>query len=159
MALQSRGAARRRLGRSWPADSRPRVELTELDPPGASGDPKKCVVTVHVAGGYDRRETEPLETTTLRGRNAFFALDEAGSPFLAWEYGADAWTTVLCTSTDLDRAELRSIASWVRFGRSSARLPFALDQVPAGYQIAGLTEYVRNQTAEVTLGPRGAATR
>ena len=130
----------------------PRVELTELDPPGASGDPKKCFVTVHVAGGYDRREIEPLETTTLRGRNAFFALDEAASPFLAWEYGSDAWTTVLCTSTDLDRAELRSIASWVRFGRSAARLPFALDQVPAGYQIAGLTEYVRNQTAEVTLG-------
>lgn len=130
----------------------PRVELTELDPPGASGDPKKCFVTVHVAGGYDRREIEPLETTTVRGRNAFFALDEAASPFLAWEYGTDAWSTVLCTAADLDRAELRAIASWVRFGRSAARLPFALDQVPAGYEIAGLTEYVRNQTAEVTLG-------
>jgi DNA-directed RNA polymerase specialized sigma24 family protein len=130
----------------------PRVELTELDPPGASGDPKKCVVTVHVAGGYDRQAIEPLETTTVRGRDAFFAFDEAGSPLLAWEYGTDAWTTVLCSSTDLDRAELRSIASWVRFGRSAARLPFALQQVPAGYQIAGLTEHVRNQTAEVTLG-------
>ena len=144
-----------RPGDGWQVVARgltPRVELTELDPPGASGDPKKCVVTVHVAGGYDRRRTQPLETTTLRGRNAFFALDEAGSPFVAWEYGADAWSTVLCSSTDLDRAELRSIASWVRFGRSSARLPFALDQVPAGYQVAGLTENVRSETAEVTLG-------
>lgn len=144
-----------RPGDGWRVVARgltPRLELTELDPPGASGDPKKCVVTVHVAGGYDRHRTQALETTTVRGRNAFFALDEAGSPFLAWEYGADAWGTVLCSSADLDRAELRSIASWVRFGRSSARLAFALDQVPAGYQIAGLTENVRSGTAEVTLG-------
>ena len=61
LAFQSRGAARD----GWQIVARgltPRVELTELDPPGASGDPKKCVVTVHVAGRYDRRKTEPLET-------------------------------------------------------------------------------------------------
>ena len=128
------------------------VEITELDPPELpSGDPKECYVHIHTAGSYDPTGTDVVEQTTVHGRAATLATDRTGSPLLAWEYGNNAWAVVSCTSTELIESELRAIAGWVRFRRTQAQLPFALDAVPAGYAIGGLTEYVRAGQAELTL--------
>lgn len=93
-------------------------------------------------GSFDPAKLAGAKQLTVDGKKAYQVGGAGGGGMthrvLAWEYAADAWAVVEVRSNQQESpsdADLREIVAGLKPARpAAAKLPFALDYVPSGYQ-------------------------
>ena len=129
-------------------------ESTALELRDESDDRRTICNVWTTAAGSTAADSSDLDVGTpirVNGRPGFEG-DDPAAPTIAWRFADDAWAAVWCDELPSgSRDMLYRIADAVRFRRTDLRLPFALDQVPAGYRIGGATDAVAGQGADVIV--------
>jgi hypothetical protein len=121
---------------------------------GAQGDPsaKSCSVSVSVPGqgGPDDMVGEKV-ATELGGRPAVRNGAGAEGAYLMWQLTDGSWVMATCDDPD-DHASVSRVAAAVRLTPSSIHIPFAVDKLPAGYEVSSIGTGRDPASAHVYVG-------
>ncbi|WP_375425636.1 hypothetical protein [uncultured Friedmanniella sp.] len=113
------------------------------------GQDDSCYVSVSAPGqgGPDNKVGEKV-ATRFKGRPAVRDGAGAEGPYLMWRLGGDSWVEVSC----LEPGPIDTVAAAVRLTHSSVTLPFGLDSLPEGYQLAQIEQDLGRGTTDLYVG-------